>query len=531
MTYGYGDDRDDRRVPPRPDNQSYPPPAGGYGQGYPPQYDEPAADPGYDPFATQNAPRGRPAYEPSPGYEQPTYGQPYGAQPEYGQQPAHGQSYQQADYGQQPDYGQPGYNQPGYNQPAYGGQPDYGQSYQQPAYGQPPTYSPPPRNQEYPAPGHDQGGYHQGGYDQGSYDQGGYQPTYGQPGYGQQGYEQPGYAQPTSGYPRSDRGYVDQGYDPAYAPRSAPPRTEQSYGPRPGSTGVYGRPHATAPHTTEAGGYGVPGPRDPQASGQYARQSSYEPATSQRYRDPEPEPEEPAKRRTGKVLGISLLVLALVGAAIGGGLWWAHRNTAGTAGPTPSRSTIAAIADRVKDPKPLTVAEVYGPTAVIASSSPAGKYKVLGSQLSADCGVAVTDALVALLKTAGCTQVVRGTLTSPDGTHIITAGIFNLKDSSAASQVYSGIMGNVTAGKGRFTGFATGGAGDVITQAQANLAWDSVGHYVVYCVVALADGKPIAKDEKATMGIINDVIEVYLGDKVISNRATAAAAASPSAPK
>jgi hypothetical protein len=223
-----------------------------------------------------------------------------------------------------------------------------------------------------------------------------------------------------------------------------------------------------------------------------------------------------------------LLVVVLIAGAVGGALWWTHRNGAGTAQPGSGRVPVDAIADRVKDPKPLTVAEVYGPNATIASTSPAGKYKVLGTQLSADCGVAVTDALVALLKAAGCNQVVRGTLTSPDGTYVITAGIFNLKDSSAATQVYGEIKTNVTGGKGRFTGFATGTAGDVITQAQANLAWDSVGHYLVYCVIALANGQPISKDDTATGKIITDVVETYLGDKVITARATAKPTASHS---
>jgi hypothetical protein len=98
--------------------------------------------------------------------------QPHGA----GDGPEHGRpSYEQQQYGDQGQYGQPPYGQGQYGQPQYG-QPQYGQ----PQYGQP----------QYGQPQYGQAQYGQAGQGPDQYGQ-----QYAQPGYGQQ-YGAPGYPQP-----------------------------------------------------------------------------------------------------------------------------------------------------------------------------------------------------------------------------------------------------------------------------------------------------------------------------------------------
>ena len=58
----------------------------------------------------------------------------------------------------------------------------------------------------------------------------------------------------------------------------------------------------------------------------------------------------------------------------------------------------------------------------------------------------------------------------------------------------------------------------MVAQAAANIAWDTRGHYLMYCVIVLANGKAIAADDKRTSVIVSDVVESYLGGTVIHAR-------------
>jgi hypothetical protein len=118
---------------------------------------------------------------------------------------------------------------------------------------------------------------------------------------------------------------------------------------------------------------------------------------------------------------------------------------------------------------------------------------------------------------------VRATLTSPDGNYVITAGIFNLADTTKAGTTQAAIRTAIDSHKGRLSGFAAGGSTDVVAQAAANIAWDSRGHYLMYCVVVLANGKAIASDDNRTSVIVGDVVESYLGGTVIHARELAGA--------
>jgi hypothetical protein len=82
-------------------------------------------------------------------------------------------------------------------------------------------------------------------------------------------------------------------------------------------------------------------------------------------------------------------------------------------------------------------------------------------------------------------------------------------------------------GTGRLNGLDAGGTTTVITSAQAQVAWDTRGHYLVYSIIALTNGKAIAASDKRVSQIITDVVENYLGDKVLGARAQRSAAPKP----
>jgi hypothetical protein len=113
-------------------------------------------------------------------------------------------------------------------------------------------------------------------------------------------------------------------------------------------------------------------------------------------------------------------------------------------------------------------------------------------------------------------------MTSPDGAYVITAGIFNLGDSTKASAAQSAIKTAINDHKGRFSGLAGGGPTNAIELAAANVAWDIRGHYLTYCVIAKANGSAISADDPRTPLIISDIVESYLGGTVIHKRETGA---------
>jgi hypothetical protein len=361
---------------------------------------------------------------------------------------------------------------------------------------------------------------------------------------------------PQGGYGR--HAPLDERYDqdepyPQYPParHSAPPsypsRDPRGYPPpRPNNPG-YARPPRRHPDEYNGGGGYVPEVYETQGGTRYGRPPAgawpYAAATDTDERDqwtqrrPGPpvtpgrpgrlpdretevhdrEPEPPRRRLTGLLALFAVLVLVA-----GAGLVIAfilHSNGSHTTGNSPSLAGTdpKLIADQTVDPKPLTAAEVFGAKSV-PSAAAGGAYQVVKSEALAGCAGAVTDHLAQLLQQLGCTQVVRATLLSPDQAYVITAGIFNLKDTASASKAFDEIGKDIDSGQGRFGGLGAGGITDVITVAQAHLAWDAHGHYLVYCVIALTNGKAIADQDSRTNLIINDVVERYLGDTVIANR-------------
>jgi hypothetical protein len=214
---------------------------------------------------------------------------------------------------------------------------------------------------------------------------------------------------------------------------------------------------------------------------------------------------------------VAVVVLALV--ALGGYLLI----NSGQSSPPAKRSTNGAqagakardISSRAVDQAAMTEQEVFPGQQIVAGSA---TYQVLKTQAT-DCQNAAADDLAKLLGDLGCSQVVRGTLKSPDAQFLITAGIFNLTDEASANKAYESIKPTLDAQKGRFSGLAAGDGTEAIVRAPTTLGWHPLGHYLAYCIVARADGKPIAADDSASKQVISDVVEGYLRDGVLGARA------------
>jgi len=333
---------------------------------------------------------------------------------------------------------------------------------------------------------------------------------------------------PDRGYP----GHPGTALEPAY-PRGPGYRGqpgEQPYPGEPGYAAAGGNLPVLAPPPYVPGGYGgqrTPGTavderfvpddglaRTPARSGRLTwadEQPALESGSSR------PSPRRP---RRGRTVAITIaIVMVLLGATSLAVFWLNERRNAATvsATPTPSLDT-RSIADRKVDPDPLSTNEVFGKSKIVSTARGGGTYQVMGTDISKSCGGAVTDQISVLMTSLGCTQVVRATMFSPDKAYVITAGVFNLPDSAAATKAFNSIKTDINAGKGRFMGLAAGGGTDVVTSAQAHLAWDARGHYLTYCVIVLADGKAIPADDARSPLIVTDVLERYLGDTVLGAR-------------
>ncbi len=240
--------------------------------------------------------------------------------------------------------------------------------------------------------------------------------------------------------------------------------------------------------------------------------------------------DEPPRRRGRVAIAVlaSLVVLAALGFA---GVKLLRHNGSGSAnasGTTSARPSIntAAINDRTVDPALLTAAEVFG-AGTIPATSPSGTYRIIKSEADASCGTAATAAISTLLASVGCNQAVRATMLSPDQTYVITAGVLNLPNTASATKVASSLQPDIAKGTGRLNGLDAGGTTTAITSAQSQVAWDTRGHYLVYSIIALASGKAIATSDKRVPAIITDVVENYLGDKVLGARAKKSATPNP----
>ncbi|WP_431942551.1 hypothetical protein [Micromonospora marina] len=228
-----------------------------------------------------------------------------------------------------------------------------------------------------------------------------------------------------------------------------------------------------------------------------------------------------------------LLLLSLTGLAVAALL--DERTTTPPAGqPTPQPTESSApsggtdLDSRDTDQASLTAKEVFpAKDLVVTDGKPA--YRVLKTQASTKCQVAATGEIADLLVRLGCNQVVRGTLRSPDGDHLITAGLLNLTDVATAQRVRDRIRPLLDARQGRFRGMAAGDDTDAVEKAAARVAWQVRGHYVAFCLVTRADGERIPSDDATAREIMYDLVELHLNRGVLDRRAASGTAGQPDA--
>ncbi|MBB5116320.1 hypothetical protein ACLQ2Y_17105 [Micromonospora echinospora] len=228
-----------------------------------------------------------------------------------------------------------------------------------------------------------------------------------------------------------------------------------------------------------------------------------------------------------------LLLLSLTGLAVAA-LLDERTATPPTGQPTPQPSESSTpsggtdLDSRDTDQAALTAKEVFpAKDLVVTDGKPA--YRVLKTQASTKCQVAATGEIADLLGRLGCNQVVRGTLRSPDGDHLVTAGLFNLTDVATAQRVRDRIRPLLDQRQGRFRGMAAGDDTEAVERAAARVAWQVRGHYVAFCLVTRADGERIPIDDATAREIMYDLIELHLNRGVLDRRAASGTAGQPDA--
>lgn len=185
------------------------------------------------------------------------------------------------------------------------------------------------------------------------------------------------------------------------------------------------------------------------------------------------------------------------------------------------------ISSREADPEPLTVDEVF-PNDEIVINPDEPPYTVLETEESDDCATAAADALAELLDDLGCSQVVRATVRSPDEDYVITTGILNLTSEADAEGAYDNVLPLIEEGAGRFLGLLAGAGTESFVLSDTRVGVDFRGHYLLYAVIARADGNEFgAADDRHADLIFWDMIEIYLRTAILDQRAAPAPAAEP----
>ncbi|QKW16264.1 hypothetical protein [Verrucosispora sp. NA02020] len=239
--------------------------------------------------------------------------------------------------------------------------------------------------------------------------------------------------------------------------------------------------------------------------------------------------------RTWQVLiggAAALVLLGLCGLTAGAlmdGGQLIGQQAAPTSEPQNTQDTEDAASDldsRDTDSAPLTAREVFPASTLTIDGSTAG-YEVLRTQSSASCAVAATGEVAESLTLLGCNQVVRATLRTPDGEHLVTTGLFNLTDRSSAERARDRIRQALDARQGRFRGMSAGDGTDVVTSAPARVGWQVRGHYLAYAVVTRTDGAVVRSADTTVREILFDMLEMHLNRDVLERRAAGGTATQP----
>jgi len=184
------------------------------------------------------------------------------------------------------------------------------------------------------------------------------------------------------------------------------------------------------------------------------------------------------------------------------------------------------ISTRAADPAPLTAKEVF-PTSKITIPGTPEAYQVLKTQATKDCRVAADAELRKLILRLKCSQVVRATLRSPTKDYLITGGVLNLETAAGAQQARDQMQSMVDRNAGRFLGLIAGKGTEPLALSATHVGWDTRGHYVIYCVIARADGEDFAENDPYARQILYDIVELHLRNSVLEKRATAPASPAP----
>ncbi|WP_143049648.1 hypothetical protein [Asanoa ishikariensis] len=185
----------------------------------------------------------------------------------------------------------------------------------------------------------------------------------------------------------------------------------------------------------------------------------------------------------------------------------------------PAAATVLReLTSRADDPRPLTAGEVF-PGSVVVAGPTGARYRVLRVQTLERCAGAAEGEVVPLLEAAGCNQVVRATLRSPDGDYAVTAGLLNLSDADGAETVRGGIKSLLDAESGRLRGLPAGSGTGGLARDTAQLGWHARGHFLAYAVIARTDGGKIYPDDPTARQVLSDLIEQHLRTRVLDRRA------------
>ncbi len=183
-------------------------------------------------------------------------------------------------------------------------------------------------------------------------------------------------------------------------------------------------------------------------------------------------------------------------------------------GASKAPEVVDPIERRATDPEPISVAELFGSESFTPAGA-AGPYEVLMTEALDDCADAGLDELAELLADSGCTQTVRATLAGPDGEHAATAGVLNLEDADEAERLREAIEGGL---EGGFAVLRSEGAGSELGRAPTMVGYNTYGHYLMYVVIGRADGEPLADADEAVMAVVNDIVDVWLVDRLLPRR-------------
>ena len=198
----------------------------------------------------------------------------------------------------------------------------------------------------------------------------------------------------------------------------------------------------------------------------------------------------------------------------------ATRRTSRNAAPTSAPPERLALDSRDTDQAPLTAKELFpGKELKLTDGQPS--YQVLKTQSSGSCAVAATDEVADLLVRLGCNQVVRATLSTPDDSHLVTAGLFNLTDKVSAERARDRLRQLLDERQGRFRGLTADDADgtDVLARAPSRVGWQVRGHYLAYALVVRKDGAAVKAGDAKVREILFDMIELHLSRGVLQSRA------------